>query len=188
VCSVPDTLEGCYSAVNTLCRNCGHRPPADARTCPECGSERILRHAELHGLAIAHLDCDAFYAAIEKRDREELRKVPVIVGRHHRGVVAACCYVARSYGVHSAMPMFKALKACPDAVVIRPDMKKYESVAREVRAMMLQLTPLVEPLSIDEAFMDLTGTQSLHRGSPAQHWRSLHDRWRPRFPSRYPSA
>ena len=143
------------------------RPP-DAEACRACGSARVLCHAELHELAIAHLDCDAFYASIEKRDRPELRDLPVIVGGRHRGVVAACCYVARTYGVRSAMPMFRALKACPDAVVIRPDMKKYAAVGREVRAMMLDLTPLVEPLSIDEAFMDLSGTESLHRGSAAE--------------------
>ena len=127
----------------------------------------MLRHAELHDLSIAHLDCDAFYATVEKRDRPELRDLPVIVGGRHRGVVAACCYIARTYGVRSAMPMFQALRACPEAVVVRPDMKKYTAVGREVRAMMLGLTPLVEPLSIDEAFMDLSGTQSLHRSSPA---------------------
>ena len=127
----------------------------------------MLRHAELHDLSIAHLDCDAFYATVEKRDRPELRDLPVIVGGRHRGVVAACCYIARTYGVRSAMPMFQALRACPEAVVVRPDTKKYAAVGHEVRAMMLDLTPLVEPLSIDEAFMDLSGTQSLHRSSPA---------------------
>ena len=155
-------------AVQTLCRDCGRRPPPDAGTCPACGSPRVLRHQELHDLAIAHLDCDAFYAAIEKRDRPELRDVPVIVGGRHRGVVAACCYLARAYGVRSAMPMFKALKACPDAAVVKPDMRKYAAVGREVRAMMSGLTPLVEPLSIDEAFMDLSGTEPLHRASPAE--------------------
>ena len=154
--------------VQTLCRDCGCRPPPDAGICPACGSARVLRHAELHGLAIAHLDCDAFYAAIEKRDRPELRDVPVIVGGRHRGVVAACCYIARTFGVHSAMPMFQALKACPDAVVVKPDMRKYAAVGREVRATMLALTPLVEPLSIDEAFMDLSGTEALHRASPSE--------------------
>ena len=153
--------------MDTLCRDCGRRPPPDAEACPSCGSARIARHEELHGLTIAHLDCDAFYAAIEKRDRPELRDRPVIVGGRHRGVVAACCYIARTYGVRSAMPMFQALKACPDATVIRPDMGKYAAVGREVRAMMQDLTPLVEPLSIDEAFMDLAGTESLHRRSPA---------------------
>ena len=153
--------------MHTLCRDCGRQPPPDAGTCPACGSARALHHAELHDLAIAHLDCDAFYAAIEKRDRPELRDVPVIVGGRHRGVVAACCYMARTYGVRSAMPMFKALRLCPEATVVKPDMKKYAAVGREVRAMMLDLTPLVEPLSIDEAFMDLSGTQSLHRASPA---------------------
>ena len=154
--------------MDTLCRDCGRRPPPDAGACPACGSLRVLRHGELHDLAIAHLDCDAFYAAIEKRDRPELRDVPVIVGGRHRGVVAACCYLARTYGVRSAMPMFKALKACPDAAIVKPDMSKYAAVGREVRAMMLSLTPLVEPLSIDEAFMDLSGTEPLHRASPAE--------------------
>ena len=154
--------------METLCRDCSHRPPPDATTCPACGSPRIVHHGELHELAIAHLDCDAFYAAIEKRDRPELREVPVIVGGRHRGVVAACCYIARTYGARSAMPMFEALKLCPDATVIKPDMQKYAAVGREVRAMMLSLTPLVEPLSIDEAFMDLAGTESLHGTSPAQ--------------------
>ena len=162
--------------VQTLCRDCGRRPPPDAGTCPACGSARVLRHSQLHGLAIAHLDCDAFYAAIEKRDRPELRDVPVIVGGRHRGVVAACCYIARTFGVRSAMPMFQALKACPDAAVVRPDMRKYAAVGREVRAMMLALTPLVEPLSIDEAFMDLSGTEALHRASPAETLAALASR------------
>ncbi len=153
--------------VETLCRDCGHRPLGSAGTCPACGCTRLLSHTELHDLTIAHLDCDAFYAAIEKRDRPELRDRPVIVGGRHRGVVAACCYIARTYGVRSAMPMFKALRACPDAVVVKPDMKKYAAVGREVRAMMQECTPLVEPLSIDEAFMDLSGTEALHRASPA---------------------
>ena len=152
--------------MQTLCRDCGRRPHPDAEACPACESARVLRHGELHDLSIAHLDCDAFYAAIEKRDRPELRDRPVIVGGRHRGVVAACCYIARTYGVRSAMPMFKALEACPEAAVIRPDMKKYTAVGAKVRSMMLGLTPLVEPLSIDEAFMDLSGTESLHRASP----------------------
>ncbi len=153
--------------MEALCRDCGSQPDAARKACPACGSSRVVRHRELHDLAIAHLDCDAFYAAIEKRDRPELRDRPVIVGGHHRGVVAACCYLARTSGVRSAMPMFKALEACPEAAVVRPDMKKYAAVGREVRAIMTSLTPLVEPLSIDEAFMDLSGTESLHRASPA---------------------
>ncbi len=136
--------------------------------CPECGSPRLLAHDELADLAIAHLDCDAFYATVEKRDRPELAELPVIVGGGTRGVVLACCYVARLYGVRSAMPMFKALPLCPDAVVIRPDMAKYREVGRAVRAEMQRLTPLVEPLSIDEAFLDLTGTKGLHGAAPAQ--------------------
>ena len=118
-------------------------------------------------LAIAHVDCDAFYAAIEKRDDPTLIDRPLIIGGGRRGVVATACYLARVSGVHSAMPMFAALKACPDAVVLRPDMAKYARVGREVRQMMRDLTPMVEPLSIDEAFLDLSGTARLHGTSPA---------------------
>ncbi|HMB74789.1 MAG TPA: DNA polymerase IV [Kiloniellaceae bacterium] len=154
-----------------LCRDClaGEARAATAPSrCPACGKPRVLAHGELYDLAIAHLDCDAFYAAVEKRDRPELRDRPVVVGGGQRGVVSAACYVARLYGIHSAMPMFKALRACPEAVVIKPNMKKYQDVGRQVRAMMENITPLVEPLSIDEAFLDLTGTQALHRGPPAK--------------------
>jgi DNA polymerase-4 len=138
-----------------------------AERCRACGSPRLIAHAERDSLAIAHVDCDAFYATIEKRDDPSLRAKPVIIGGGRRGVVSTCCYVARTYGVRSAMPMFKALAACPGAVVIRPDMAKYTAVAREVRQLMKELTPLVEPLSIDEAFLDLTGTEQLHGGPPA---------------------
>lgn len=153
-----------------LCRDCGRRGEASAklRRCPACASPRIVSHGELHDLAIAHLDCDAFYATVEKRDRPDLADKPVLVGGSRRGVVAAACYVARLYGVRSAMPMFKALRACPDAVVIKPDFTKYSAVGREVRELMVSLTPEVEPLSIDEAFMDLSGTQRLHHRSPAE--------------------
>jgi DNA polymerase-4 len=121
----------------------------------------------LFRLTIAHVDCDAFYASVEKRDRPELASRPVIVGGGTRGVVSAACYVARMYGVKSAMPMFKALKACPDAVVIRPDFDKYTKASRAVRALMEELTPLVLPLSIDEAVLDLSGTEALHGAPPA---------------------
>ena len=155
------------SEVDGFCRDCFTPAKRQDRRCAACGGHRLLRHPELFGLAIAHLDCDAFYAAIEKRDAPELADKPVIIGGGVRGVVSTCCYVARTYGVRSAMPMFKARKACPDAVIIKPDMAKYAEVGRAVRRMMLDLTPLVEPLSIDEAFMDLTGTERLHGGSPA---------------------
>jgi DNA polymerase-4 len=117
-------------------------------------------------LTIAHIDCDAFYASVEKRDRPELAARPLIVGGGVRGVVTAACYVARIYGVRSAMPMFKALKACPDALVTRPDFAKYVAVGRQIGARMVTLTPLLQPLSIDEAVLDLAGIESLH-GAPA---------------------
>ena len=155
--------------MTALCRDCLALlpdPSSDGR-CPDCSSPRLKSHPELGELAVAHIDCDAFYASIEKRDRPELRDRPVLIGGRRRGVVAAACYVARLYGVHSAMPMFKALEACPEAVVLPPDMAKYRRVGQQIRRMMLELTPLVEPLSIDEAFLDLTGTEALHGGPPA---------------------
>jgi DNA polymerase-4 len=148
-----------------FCRDC--LGETDSPRCPACNGTRIVRHVELFDLTIAHIDCDAFYASVEKRERPELAARPVIVGGGVRGVVTAACYVARIYGVRSAMPMFKALKACPDAVVIRPNFAKYVAVGRQVRAMMAPLTPLLQPLSIDEAVLDLAGTEALHGAPPA---------------------
>ena len=151
-----------------FCRDCLADNPDHVRRCRTCGSPRLVAHAELVQLAIAHVDCDAFYATIEKRDNPSLRDKAVIVGGGKRGVVATACYVARTFGVKSAMPMFQARRLCPDAVVVPPDMAKYVRVGREVRALMLDLTPLVEPLSIDEAFLDLGGTERLHGMIPAK--------------------
>lgn len=157
----PATSPACF------CRDCLRRQPSARRRCEACGSPRIVSHAELDELSIAHVDCDAFYAAVEKRDNPELTDKPVIIGGGRRGVVSTACYLARVRGVRSAMPMFKALEACPDAVVVRPDMEKYVRVGRQIREMMREMTPLVEPLSIDEAFLDLGGTRLLHGASPA---------------------
>jgi DNA polymerase-4 len=154
--------------VNGFCRDCLTDAAPGKTRCATCGSPRLIRHPELETLSIAHVDCDAFYATIEKRDNPEIADKPVAVGGGKRGVVAAACYIARTYGVRSAMPMFKALDACPHLVVVKPNMAKYVAVGREVRKMMRDLTPLVEPLSIDEAFMDLTGTQRLHGMSVAK--------------------
>jgi DNA polymerase-4 len=151
-----------------FCRDCLADLPERATRCPACGSPRVVRHPDLDRLAIAHVDCDAFYAAIEKRDDPSLRDKPVIVGGGRRGVVATACYIARTFGVKSAMPMFEARRLCPQASIVPPDMAKYARVGREVRALMLDLTPLVEPLSIDEAFLDLSGTARLHGRSPAR--------------------
>ncbi|MCG7503888.1 DNA polymerase IV [Mesorhizobium retamae] len=150
-----------------FCRDCLTLQRGRTMRCERCGSPRIVRHPELHKLHIAHIDCDAFYAAVEKRDNPALRDKPVIIGGGKRGVVSTACYIARIQGVRSAMPMFKALEACPEAIVIKPDMEKYVRVGREVRAMMFALTPQVEPISIDEAFLDLAGTEKLHGLPPA---------------------
>lgn len=155
--------------MQALCRDCLTQFDAaeGRRRCPSCGSPRVLAHPELYSLSIAHMDCDAFYASVEKRDNPELAGKPVIIGGGRRGVVSTACYVARIRGVHSAMPMFQALRLCPDAVVIPPRMEVYAGVSRQIRAMMLELTPAVEPLSLDEAFLDLSGTEKLHGAPPA---------------------
>ncbi len=149
-----------------LCRDCLHCFDTGAR-CPACRSPRVVAHPELYDLSIAHMDCDAFYASVEKRDRPELRDKPVIIGGGRRGVVSTACYIARIKGVRSAMPMFQALKLCPEAVVLKGRMEVYVEVSRQVRALMEELTPAVEPLSLDEAFLDLTGTARLHGAPPA---------------------
>lgn len=158
-----------------LCRDCGTARDSLDR-CTQCGGTRILSHPELDTLSIAHVDCDAFYASIEKRDDPSLRDKPVLVGGGRRGVVSAACYHARIYGVRSAMPMFKALQLCPDAVVVKGSMDKYAYEGRRIRMLMSALTPLVEPLSIDEAFLDLSGTARLHGCSPAQSLIALQNR------------
>jgi len=150
-----------------LCRDCG-KDLIQTTVCDSCKSQRTLSHAEINTLSIAHVDCDAFYCSVEKRDNPAIRDKPVIVGGGRRGVVSAACYHARVYGVKSAMPMFKALQLCPDAVVVKGSMNKYSYEGGRIREMMRALTPLVEPLSIDEAFLDLTGTERLHGKTPAQ--------------------
>ena len=165
-----DTVRSTETAVGApgLCRDCFRvMPVVEAGPCAGCGSRRVVAHADLFALSIAHVDCDAFYASVEKRDRPELAGLPVIVGGGTRGVVTTACYIARLYGVHSAQPMFKALKLCPDAVVVRPDFGKYAEAARGIRALMSELTPLMQPLSIDEAVLDLSGTAALHGAPPA---------------------
>ncbi|WP_138379677.1 DNA polymerase IV [Luteithermobacter gelatinilyticus] len=161
-----------------LCRDClfyetaqaisaGTKWPETSETCPVCGSPRLILHDELDQLGISHIDCDAFYASIEKRDDPSLLSRPLIIGGGKRGVVSTACYLARGFGVHSAMPMYQALKLCPEAVVMPPDMAKYKQVSREIRAIFDAVTPDVEPLSIDEAFLDLRGTERLHGACPA---------------------
>jgi DNA polymerase IV len=153
--------------MGAFCRDC-RNDTGDSPRCPHCYSPRVLRHAELDTLTICHVDCDAFYATIEKRDDPTLADKPVLIGGGKRGVVSTACYIARTFGARSAMPMFEARQLCPHAVIIRPDMDKYAGVSRQVRALMLELTPQVEPISIDEAFMDLAGTQRLHGMSAAK--------------------
>ncbi|MEL7115776.1 MAG: DNA polymerase IV [Pseudomonadota bacterium] len=149
-----------------LCRDCLHQFETGPR-CPACRSPRVLSHPELFDLSVAHMDCDAFYASVEKRDNPDLADKPVIIGGGRRGVVSTACYIARIKGVRSAMPMFKALELCPEAVIVKPRMSVYAEVSKQVRALMEELTPSIEPLSLDEAFMDLTGTERLHGAPPA---------------------
>ena len=151
-----------------FCRDCLTDLDFGTRRCAACGSPRLVRHHALPALTLAHIDCDAFYATVEKRDNPAVADRPVIIGGGKRGVVSAACYIARTYGVRSAMPMFKALELCPAAAVIPPDMAKYVRVGREVRQAMQALTPLVESLSIDEAFLDLAGTERVHGMIPAK--------------------
>jgi DNA polymerase IV len=150
------------SLPNSLCRDCGtlarviSRAELTARACSRCGSARIIAHPELASLAIAHVDCDAFYASVEKRDHPDLIDEPLIVGGSQRGVVLTACYIARRYGVRSAMPMARALQLCPGAAVIRPDMEKYRRESRRIRELMEALSPRIESVSIDEAYLDLS--------------------------------
>jgi len=153
--------------VKAFCRDCFWQGEQAVRRCPSCGGPRIVAHEELTNLAIAHMDCDAFYASVEKRDRPELRDQAVIVGGGRRGVVTTCCYIARIKGVRSAMPMFKALKLCPEAVVIKPDFSKYRFESKRILGLAGELTPLIQNLSLDEAWMDLSGTERLHKAPPA---------------------
>lgn len=162
------------SGSNGFCRSClADLPPQPASApplmrCPNCHSPRLVQASQIKGLSIAHIDCDAFYAAIEKRDNPDLADKPVIIGGGKRGVVSTACYIARLDGVHSAMPMFQANKRCPNAIVIKPNMEKYSAVGKQVRQMMEDVTPAVQPISIDEAFLDLTGTERLHHMVPAK--------------------
>ncbi|MEO1641809.1 MAG: DNA polymerase IV, partial [Pseudomonadota bacterium] len=153
--------------MTSVCRDCDTVSEVDPAACPACGSGRILSHPHLTELSIAHIDCDAFFAAIEKRDNPDLRDKPVIVGGGKRGVVATCCYIARLHGVRSAMPMFKALKLCPEAVVVRPDREAYSTASRQIREKLQALTPLVQMISIDEGYLDLTGTERVNGAIPA---------------------
>ena len=159
----------------SLCRKCFNTFTEEGR-CPICNSPLVVSHDELFSLNIAHMDCDAFYASVEKRDNPELADKPVIIGGGRRGVVSTACYIARICGVKSAMPMFKALEKCPDAVVIRPRMKLYAEISQQIRVLMTDITPMVEPLSLDEAFMDLSGTHKLHGVPPAVMLAKLMDR------------
>lgn len=154
--------------VESLCRDCCTLFDGDARRCPHCRSPRVVTHPELTQLDIAHVDCDAFYASVEKRDNPALRDKPLIVGGGKRGVVTTACYLARIKGVKSAMPMFQAIKLCPEATIVPPRMSVYVAASRQIRTLMDTLTPIVEPLSLDEAFLDLRGTQRLHHAPPIQ--------------------
>jgi DNA polymerase IV len=151
---IPDEPQ---AATRALCRDCCEIVQVADRACGICGSARMVPHTEIESLGIAHIDCDAFYASVEKRDRPELLREPLIVGHPGgRGVVVTACYLARKFGVRSAMPMFQAIELCPDATLIAPDMGKYKRVSEEIRAIFQAATSVIEPLSLDEAYLDLT--------------------------------
>jgi DNA polymerase IV len=154
--------------MGNLCRDCFFETAPGELRCTHCHGKRILSHRSWKTLTIAHIDCDAFYAAIEKRENSALKNKPVIVGGGHRGVVATCCYIARLSGVKSAMPMFKALALCPQAIVIKPNMALYSHVSKQMRAMLDDLSPAIEQISIDEAFIDMSGTAQVHKSPPAK--------------------
>jgi DNA polymerase-4 len=140
-----------------LCRSCCRVGEVSDGICGRCGGRRLVAHPELEVLGIAHIDCDAFYASVEKRDRPELAGEALIVGHAGgRGVVVTACYIARSFGVRSAMPMFQALERCPQAKVVQPDMAKYKRVSEQIRSILQSATDIIEPLSLDEAYLDLT--------------------------------
>jgi DNA polymerase IV len=140
-----------------LCRDCCEIVDAASARCRACGGTRLVAHAEIESLGIAHIDCDAFYASVEKRDRPEIADEPLIIGHAGgRGVVVTACYIARQFGARSAMPMFQALELCPHATVLPPDMAKYKRVSEEIRTIFGAATSIVEPVSLDEAYLDLT--------------------------------
>jgi len=177
--AAPETASVPNALANSLCRDCGTLAHLDdgagpaPRACGQCGSERVVAHPELATLAIAHVDCDAFYASVEKRDHPELASEPVIVGGGQRGVVLTACYIARRYGVRSAMPMARALQLCPGAAVVKPDMEKYRRESRRIRDLMEALSPRVESVSIDEAYLDLGEPASDERSNNEPPARSL---------------
>ena len=155
--------------MRALCRDCCATIDGSATVCGRCGGTRLLPHAEVETLGIAHVDCDAFYASVEKRDRPELVREPLIVGHAGgRGVVVTACYVARTFGVRSAMPMFQALELCPHGTVIAPDMAKYKRVSEAIRAIFASTTAIVEPVSLDEAYLDLTDDHRIQASSAAE--------------------
>lgn len=155
-----------FQEMEHLCLHC-LTEPGSGPVCPDCGGP-VRAHEELFDLSIAHIDADAFYASVEKRDNPKLHHRPLIVGgRGDRGVVTTACYLARRYGVKSAMPMYRARKACPEAVIVAPDFARYREASEAIRARMRPLTPLMQTLSLDEAYLDLTGTTRLHGAPPA---------------------
>ena len=153
--------------ISSICRDCFSTFNNQILYCHNCNSLKIINHNEIEKLNIAHVDCDAFYASIEKRDNPNYKNTPIIIGGGKRGVVATACYIARTKGVKSAMPMYKALKLCPEAIIIKPNMQKYKIASDKIIKIMREMTPLVEPLSLDEAFLDLSGTTRLHKKIPA---------------------
>ena len=151
-----------------ICRTCRHQQSLEQanEACPNCGARRWLSHTDLDQLTIAHIDCDAFYASVEKRAHPEWADKPLIVGGRQRGVVTTACYIARMYGVKSAMPMFTARAKCPDAIIVKPRMGLYRDVGLQIRDAMRRVSPQIQPVSIDEAYLDLSQSERIHGKKP----------------------
>ena len=146
-----------------ICRDCAKHSLLESK-CQECNSPRILKLDDLLSLKIAHIDCDAFYASVEKSQNPNLINKPVIVGGGQRGVVTTCCYIARIKGIKSAMPIFKAKKLCPEAIIIPPRMSLYKHVSNLIFKKFYRLTPSVETIAFDEAYLDFSGTYQVFFG------------------------
>lgn len=133
--------------------------------CNFCYSARLLSYQNLCNLNIAHIDSDAFFAVVEKATVPELKNIPIIISSSNYGIVTTACYQARKFGIYSTMPVKKALSLCPKAKVVTPNMNKYKLYSKKIYTILLEYTPIIEQASIDEYYLDFSGTQKLHKAN-----------------------